>query len=86
MSSSERFQPIIRPALPALVALTLSYMVMTEAQEESWAADSAQYVADMDEDFNSCRASGEMLLQDLCEVGGPGQCNGAQLAVCPACW
>jgi hypothetical protein len=68
VAGSERFQAIIQPALPGLVALTLSFMVMTADQEAAWEDNPNQYVADMEEDFSSSRASAELLLHDLCEV------------------
>lgn len=58
----------LQPVLPDIIRVTLTYMQMTAGQASSWADDPNQYIADEEELFASLRASGEMLLDELCEV------------------
>ena len=44
-------------------------MQMTCEQEDAWQHDPNQYVADEDEELTSCRVSGEMLLDEIHQVG-----------------
>jgi len=48
----------------------VGYMCMTAAQEEAWADDPNQYVADEDDDLVTVRATCGMLLDEL--AVGPG--------------
>lgn len=65
---------------------------MTAAQEESWASDANQYVAEEDIDAFGARSSCEMLLTELqarctplCALGTPGSVGPCWLGTGPYC-
>jgi hypothetical protein len=43
---------------------------MTVSQREAWSEDANAYVADEEEETCTARVSGELLLDELCEVRG----------------
>ena len=65
-----RLGGILTTGLGEMVYQTLGYMCMTAAQEEAWADDPNQYVADEDDDLVTVRATCGMLLDELA-VGPP---------------
>lgn len=64
---NRRYQATVRSSMAELQYITLGYMQMTRAQELLWGEDPNLYVAQED-DFSSVRATGEMLLDELCEA------------------
>ncbi|GLI67765.1 hypothetical protein VaNZ11_012019 [Volvox africanus] len=63
-----RYTKIIRPALPEMSYLVVSYMQMTAGQATEWLENPAQYVADEEDNTFTVRVSGELLIESLIQA------------------
>ncbi|GIL86369.1 hypothetical protein Vretifemale_14670 [Volvox reticuliferus] len=63
-----RYTKIIRPALPEMSYLVVSYMQMTASQATEWLENPAQYVADEEDNTFTVRVSGELLIDSLMQA------------------
>lgn len=68
ITHSARFQEHIHPAMEAVVYFTIPFLQATHEQEEAWAGDANQMVADEEEGVISARSSGGLLLEELVEA------------------
>eukprot|EP00793_Prasinoderma_coloniale_P002831 PRCOL_00002313-RA len=65
-----RFADSLEDAVGELAPCAVLYMRMTRDQQDEWAADANQYVADEDDFACSVRDGATMLAEELCEVYG----------------
>ncbi|GFR51646.1 hypothetical protein Agub_g14063, partial [Astrephomene gubernaculifera] len=65
---------LMKPALPDMALLGVSYMQMTARQASEWASNASQYVADEEDSTFTVRVSGELLLDSVMQAFG---CNAA---------
>ncbi|GIL64427.1 hypothetical protein Vafri_18355 [Volvox africanus] len=63
-----KYTKIIRPALPEMSYLVVSYMQMTVGQATEWLENPAQYVADEEDNTFTVRVSGELLIDSLMQA------------------
>lgn len=55
LAGSQRFRPLLAPALPELAALCVTYSQMGAAQQEAWLEDANALIADEESDVVGCR-------------------------------
>lgn len=55
LAASQRFQPLLAPALPDLASLCVAYSQMSAGQEGAWAEDANALIADEENEVVGCR-------------------------------